>query len=163
MFIDQNKIRVNIYAPWVDKDGNRYPNMLNKDVRDALKITEIPDPVPPEDYDEALYFRVEQDTEPYVVYTRRSTESILDTMQARYLQLVQNHLDAGAQAQGYDNIVSACSYAGAPNPFQDEGISFIAWRGAVWAYCYDVLAQVRTGSRPLPTAEELLAELPTRS
>ena len=75
---------------------------------------------------------------------------------------VQSHLDAAAQAMGYDNIVSVCSYAGAPNPFQVEGQSFVAWRGAVWDSCYALLAQVQAGTAPIPTEAALIAQLPVR-
>jgi len=79
-----------------------------------------------------------------------------------YQDRVQGMLDAAAQTSGYDNITTACSYAGAPNPFQEEGQSFLAWRGAVWQHCYTALAAVQAGQRELMTIEELLAELPVR-
>lgn len=79
-----------------------------------------------------------------------------------YEQAVQAHLDAAAQALGYDNILSACSYAGYINPFQAEGQSFVSWRGAVWDYCYAQLAAVQAGSRTQPTVDELISELPVR-
>jgi polysaccharide pyruvyl transferase WcaK-like protein len=83
-----------------------------------------------------------------------------DIVVSRLSGLVQSHLDAAAIASGYDNIVSACSYAGAANPFQAEGAAFVAWRGAVWGSCYAIMADVVAGNRPVPTASELLAELP---
>lgn len=77
-----------------------------------------------------------------------------------YTDAVQAHLDAAARAHHYDNIVSACSYAGAPNPFQAEGAAFVTWRGAVWASCYVTMADVQAGTRAAPTIAELIAELP---
>lgn len=77
-----------------------------------------------------------------------------------YTDAVQSHLDAAAQARNYDDIVSACSYAGAPNPFQAEGAAFVQWRGAVWASCYQIMAAVQEGQRTAPTIEGLIAELP---
>lgn len=77
-------------------------------------------------------------------------------------QAVQAHLDAGARLAGYDNIISACSYAGAPNAFQAEGISFINWRAAVWVYCNAVVASVLAGTSAVPTASGLIAGLPVR-
>ncbi len=74
---------------------------------------------------------------------------------------VQMHLDEKARERNYDNIVSACSYAAAVNPFQEEGLAYLNWRSSVWAYCYTVLAEVEAQTRPVPTAEELIAELPT--
>lgn len=73
---------------------------------------------------------------------------------------IQAHLDAAAQAKGYDNITAACSYAGAPNPFEAEAKAFITWRGNVWAYCYQELAKVQDGTRPMPTFAEIISELP---
>ena len=72
---------------------------------------------------------------------------------------VQNMLDNAAKAKGYDSILSACSYAAYPNPFQAEGQEFVAWRGAVWAKCYEILGEVEAGTRPVPTVSELLAEI----
>lgn len=73
---------------------------------------------------------------------------------------VQSHLDAAARAKGYDNIISACSYAAAPNPFQQEAIAFIEWRAAVWSHCYAVMADVMSGLRAVPSSGDLISELP---
>lgn len=75
---------------------------------------------------------------------------------------IQQHLDNEAKLKGYDNITNACSYAGAPNPFQTEAQSFITWRGNVWAYCYGELAKVQAGTRPMPTIYQIISELPAR-
>lgn len=82
-------------------------------------------------------------------------------VQKYYTQQVQAHLDAKAQSRGYDNVVSACSYAAAPNNFQAESIAFITWRSAVWACLYQGFADVLAGNRTLPSVVELLAELPS--
>lgn len=94
-----------------------------------------------------------QATEPVMVESQRQARD-------RLTSAVQRHLDATAQARGYDSILSACSYAGAPNPFQAEGAAFLAWRGVVWATCYQVLADAQAGARPIPADDELIAELP---
>lgn len=79
---------------------------------------------------------------------------------ADYTVAVQAHLDAGARTRNYDNIVSACSYAGAPNPFQEEGAAFLAWRGECWALCHQIMAGVESGQRAQPTIAELVALMP---
>lgn len=84
----------------------------------------------------------------------------LDQVRARLQAAVQAHLDATARARGYDSILSACSYAASANPYQAEGAAFLAWRGAVWQTCYQVLAEVESGTRPVPTEAELIAGLP---
>ena len=75
---------------------------------------------------------------------------------------VQAHLDTAAQAAGYDNIYTAVTYADEPAvpKFQAEGRAFRAWRSLVWAHCYQVLADVQAGTRAIPTAAQLIAELP---
>lgn len=78
-----------------------------------------------------------------------------------YVNAVQNLLDATARARQYDNILSACTYVGSNvQKFRDEGQACLNWRGAVWAKCYDLLAQVKAGTLAQPTIPELLAMLP---
>ncbi len=76
---------------------------------------------------------------------------------------VQAHLDIVAAKAGYDNIYTACTYADEPAvpKFEQEGKALRAWRSEVWAYCHQVLADVTTGKRPVPSITELIAELPT--
>ena len=75
---------------------------------------------------------------------------------------VQAHLDAAAKAAGYDNIYTAVTYADEPAVprFQAEGQAFRAWRSLVWDAANAIRAAVEDGTRPVPTAAELLAELP---
>ena len=80
---------------------------------------------------------------------------------ADFTQRVQQHLDDFARTRGYDGILSACTYATSVNPkFAAEGQYAVEARDATWAKCYEVLAAVEAGSRPMPTLDELLAELP---
>jgi hypothetical protein len=83
-----------------------------------------------------------------------------ELMQKKFTDAVQSMLDATAKTKGYDNIVSACSYASVANAFQAEGIAFLEWRSAVWAKCYQIMAEVQAGTRTVPTEKELLVELP---
>lgn len=74
---------------------------------------------------------------------------------------VQDHLDSVARERGYDGILSLASYATSTHPpFAAEGQAGLNWRDAVWGYCYQVLADVQSGTRTIPTAEALIAELP---
>ncbi len=84
-------------------------------------------------------------------------------VQKIYEAAIQKHLDSEAQAAGYDNVLSAVSYAGYTNPYQTEGQSFLAWRGAVWSYAYEQMGLVLAGTRTKPTPSELVAELPVRA
>ena len=80
---------------------------------------------------------------------------------AQYTAGVQKHLDDFARTRNYDGILSAATYATSAVPkFKAEGQYAVEARDATWAKCYEVLAAVEAGSHPMPTLDELLAELP---
>ena len=83
--------------------------------------------------------------------------------QQDYIQAVQEHLDTRARDHGYDNILSMASYSATGSRFEAEGAAAIAWRGDVWTYCFQTLADIQAGIRPVPTIQELLEELPKLS
>ena len=75
---------------------------------------------------------------------------------------MQSHLDQTAQSRGYDGILSLCSYATSANArFGPEGQAGVTFRDAVWAYGYQIIAEVQAGTRPVPSAAELVAALPS--
>jgi hypothetical protein len=85
-------------------------------------------------------------------------------MLAQFTALIQARLDAFAQTRNYDNILSAASYATSQNPvFSAEGQYAVVARDDTWARAYEILAEVESGAREMPTEEGLLAELPTLS
>ena len=110
----------------------------NPALRDEHGVTEEPEPVQPAPTLDEILFRAK----------------------AELTDAIQRHLDLTARTHGYDNIVSACSYAGAPNPYQAEGAAFIVWRGAVWQRGFELYGEVMAGARPIPTEPELIALLP---
>ena len=82
-------------------------------------------------------------------------------MQAEFTSAVQRRLDAFAQERGYDGIMSACTYATSTvERFRQEGERAVMLRDNTWAACYAILAEVLAGERPVPTLDELVAELP---
>ena len=84
-----------------------------------------------------------------------------EQIQAHLTQVVQNYMDTTVQTKGYDNIHTACTYANSTNEtFKAEGTACVVWRDAVWRKCYDILAEVKAGTREIPTEEELISELP---
>lgn len=82
-------------------------------------------------------------------------------VQAALTKAVQDYMDATVQARGYDGIAIACTYATSTDEvFAHEGQCCVAWRDKVWRQCYDTLDAVLDGEREIPTAEQLIAELP---
>lgn len=74
--------------------------------------------------------------------------------------VVEELFQQTANARDYNSIDTACAYAAYPNPFQLESQQFVAFRGACWAKAYEILGAVEQNLRPIPTKEELLAEMP---
>lgn len=89
IFIDQQGNRVNIEAPF-EFAGVRYQNMRDPQIRNVIGVYEIPDPIPPEDYNEKFYFKTEQDTAPFVVYTKKSDEAIIQIQWNEMNQQIDN-------------------------------------------------------------------------
>lgn len=84
-----------------------------------------------------------------------------EEIQARLIDAIQQHLDTTAQSRAYDGILSLCTYATSPSPkFAAEGQAGVEWRDACWTKGYEILAECQSGARPIPTPEELIAELP---
>lgn len=72
-------------------------------------------------------------------------------------QAVQGHLDSKAKEKGYDNLLSASSYAYSDNPvFQAEAQACITWRDQVWTSCFEAFK-----AETLPAVDALLESLPT--
>lgn len=97
-----------------------------------------------------------------ITNTPKDTAVVMALRKTELINAVQSHLDTTAQLLGYDSIATAVTYASeaAVSKFQTEGQAFREWRSLVWAHCHAVLAAVVAGERAVPTAEELIAELP---
>ena len=84
-----------------------------------------------------------------------------EEIQAILVDAIQSHLDSTAQSRAYDGILSLCTYATSPSAkFAAEGQTAVVWRDACWTKGYEILAECQAGVRPVPTPEELIAELP---
>lgn len=109
---------------------------------------------------ETISRRVDIDEDSYKI-----SYAVVDMSDTEILLLVkkriQDLLDEKAIAKGYDNILSACSYAGFDNPFRAEGEKFGKWRSEVWSKGYAILKDITEGHRKLPKSfKEILDELP---
>lgn len=73
--------------------------------------------------------------------------------------VIQQYLDNGAKAWGYDNIVSGCSYTNSTNAqYAADANTLIGWRDAVWEWANTKFEAVTPGTTP----EEFMQGIPTQ-
>lgn len=125
---------------WVNSiDGNYYLEDYERDENGNMQliVRQLPQPTP---------------------------EEIEAQLQKQMTDTVQYALDAFAKTRGYDGIMSACSYSNSTDAqFKLEADYCIQLRDTTWRMGYAILAEVKAGNRPVPTVEELIAELPVGS
>jgi hypothetical protein len=70
---------------------------------------------------------------------------------------LQSALDAGAQAWGYNDIVTAASYAASSNvQYAADAQALIMWRDAVWSWALPLLPNIPLGETP----QEFMVNMP---
>ncbi len=111
-----------------------------KTKQSVTETYEIPDPTPEEIAAKAALQKAET--------VKRLTDA------------VQTYMESVARNKGYDNLLSACSYAAVANAFQAESLKFIEWRSECWTTCHQVMADAEAGNIAVPTEAELVAMLP---
>lgn len=85
----------------------------------------------------------------------------MKALEEQYTAQVQEMLDKAAKELGYDSCLSVCSYIDTGvAKFDSEGKQFRAWRSAIWNRGYELLDEVKAGTRAVPTPEELPDLLP---
>lgn len=88
-------------------------------------------------------------------------EKAARSVQAAFVDAIQQRLDDFARSRNYDSILSACTYATSTNQkFAAEGQCCVKLRDATWAKAYEILAEVQAG-RPMPASiADIEPELP---
>lgn len=92
-----------------------------------------------------------------------ATEPIIDVsvLYKAFESATQKHLDDFAKQKGYDNILSACTYATSTNTTRtQEGQKAVITRDALWDYYFDKLEMYSKPGATIPTVQEYIAELP---
>ena len=125
------------------------------DTKDGMEI-------PPWCHNKDGYYVVEelpQDVLDLVNYTREL--EAMDKQKRDIDSAIENHLDDTASLWGYKNIDRVISYINSTNEeWQSEAVKFQSWRDAVWAYVLAEMIRVENGEREIPTADEVIIELP---
>lgn len=87
-------------------------------------------------------------------------EELAQALQDAVVAATQRRLDDFARSRGYDNILSASTYATSAVPkFAAEGQVCVNARDATWATLYTVLGEVLAGTRPMPSGYADIAPL----
>jgi hypothetical protein len=90
-------------------------------------------------------------------------QEIQEAARAHYEFMVKSHLDARANTRNFDSIDSLIAYANEYEPnetYKKEGARGVVLKSLTWQKCYEIMGEVLAGQRPIPTEDELLAELP---
>ena len=77
-----------------------------------------------------------------------------------YKNAIQNMLDKKARDYGFDNMISASSYASVPNAYQSIATQLLTWRANVWVDAEAKMNAFNPEIEALPEIYELLASLP---
>jgi len=98
------------------------------------------------------------------VYTVEAipVEEKAEALKSSIVAATEQRLDAFARTRGYDDIKSASDYAGCSVPqFSIEGQYCKDKRAETWAKCYEILAEVQAGTRPVPDGyDDIEPDLP---
>ena len=155
-------------------ETNPVPEVITKEVADDYKADIVVEtPVP----ESSLFFHVSSEVKLDESGNWRKVWTVVeitDPAEREALQLVfeaqltkdvksavQKLLDTEAQKREYDTIHTAALRAAYPGPFHDEGVQYASWMDACWVKCYEILKQVKANERPIPTKEEVVAEMPS--
>ncbi|MBE0469608.1 MAG: hypothetical protein IBX55_08910 [Methyloprofundus sp.] len=89
-------------------------------------------------------------------------DKLLEIKRKTFETLIQQRLDDFARVRGFDNILSAASYATSTNAkFSADGLRCVQLRDDTWAAMYEILNDVNTGARPAPgSIDDIEDELP---
>lgn len=107
-------------------------------------------------YENGVITIIDHDTHQQAFAARLQQEVIAET---------QKRLDDFARTRNYDGILSLCTYATSTNvKFQTEGQYGVQARDNTWATLYEILDEVQSGTRPMPSSyADIEPELPVLS
>lgn len=80
---NETKKRVNIHAAYKGRSKLDTP-----EIRAAVGVIEIPDPLPPDDFSDDIYFRSESEDAPYVIYTKKPDKQIVEAHNKKVWQQI---------------------------------------------------------------------------
>lgn len=90
-----------------------------------------------------------------------TAEQIAAELLAALSAVVQAYIDQVARERAYNDGLHAATYAVSTVPtWRAEGLAFVSWRDSVWLATIAIMDDCKAGLRHIPSADELLGELP---
>ena len=108
-------------------------------------------------------------TDNFDVLIAQAKQTEIATIMKEFESKIDQLIDDVAEAKGYGRKHSeiiippsiACEgYAAYENQYQSEAIAFGQWKTSLWPIVYQIIAEVETRQREIPTWDELKTELP---
>jgi hypothetical protein len=92
-------------------------------------------------------------------------EPTIEQIKATLEAAIDKHIDQIAKYKRYGRAgispsVACLGYAAYLNPYQAEAIAYGQWIASIWPVVNQIMADVESGLRPIPTEQELISELP---
>lgn len=98
---------------------------------------------------------------PYTPEEEAAYYELFKPKEKDFAEAIQRHIDAAAQSRQYENGIALASYdSSSIAEWAQEAQTFIEWRDSVWNYAFTELEKVKNNTRPYPTIDELISELP---
>ncbi len=84
-----------------------------------------------------------------------------ERIMSEYENALANLFNSKAKEKNYDNYITCSLRAGYSGPYQQEGIAFAQWMDNCNFTGYQILNDVESGIRTIPSIPDFLAEMPT--
>ncbi|AQW85553.1 hypothetical protein CPIN18021_0291 [Campylobacter pinnipediorum subsp. caledonicus] len=141
-------------------DGIFYLDRLSKEELNKIGLLPVVEVQINPDYQTVEYKEVDGEYVAQIIETKSIQEYTKEKLIQEFKDRAGEYLDKKAQEHGYDNILSASSYAGYENDFQEEGKAFGVWKSKVWKTGYMFLAEKGDQDPSTINLDELLEGLP---
>ncbi|AQW81365.1 hypothetical protein CPIN17260_1076 [Campylobacter pinnipediorum subsp. pinnipediorum] len=159
-YFDKKENRFIFDSCVITEDGIFYLDRLSKEELNKIGLLIVTEVQINPDYQTVEYKEVDGKYVAQIIETKNIKEYTKEKLIQEFKDRVQAHLDEKAQEYGYDNIVSACSYAGYENEFKEEGEAFGRWRAKVWKMGYELLATLGSVDLNKINLDEVIKDLP---
>jgi hypothetical protein len=108
-------------------------------------------------------------TDNFSILIAQAKQTEINAIMKEFESKIDRLIDDTAEAKGYGRkhgeitippSVACEGYAVYENQYQAEAIAFGQWKTSLWPVVYQIIADVETGQRDIPTWKELKSELP---